>query len=185
MPLLVGLQNFKMVDSKNGNPRVLFLAPGGLGMGSIPMQFLFEMVEWLDTADLLAQGVNPPGEGGGAGAEGAVEGGEDEKGGGGFLGGMLPFMLMMLAVVVIMTLFSGRPQRKEQAKRQEMLEKLQKNDRILTAGGIVGTVANIDKEKDMVTLRIDEANNVKIKMVRSSIARVLTDEDKKGIEKES
>ena len=149
------------------------------------MQFLFELVETFELSDLFAQGVDPAPAGGEGGevAPGGNGDGDAGNGGGGFggFGGFLPLMLMMVAVVVIMSLFSARPAKKEQAKRQEMLDNLKKNDRVLTAGGIVGNVVNIEKEKDFVTLRIDATNNTRLKVLRTSIARVLTDEDKKGI----
>ena len=62
-----------------------------------------------------------------------------------------------------------RPQQQEQKKRKEMLEKLAKNDEIVTTGGIHGTIVNV-KDKT-VTVRIDE--NVKIELDRGAVGEVI------------
>ena len=144
------------------------------------MQFVFELFNNLDLFDWLAQIGDAPDP---KPVEGEGGGGDGKAPAGGFTR-MLPFLLLMFGVMMIFMMLSSRPAKKEAAKRQEMLDALKKSDRILTAGGIVGVVANIEKGNDFVTIRIDEANNTKIKIRRSSIARVLTDEDKKGITEE-
>ena len=53
-----------------------------------------------------------------------------------------------------------------------MVQGLQKNDRIRTIGGILGTV--VDIKDDEITLKVDESNNTKIKIVSSAIGRNLT-----------
>jgi preprotein translocase subunit YajC len=61
-----------------------------------------------------------------------------------------------------------RPQRLEQKKRQEMLNSINKNDEVVTTGGIHGTIVNI-KDKTVI-LRIDE--NVKVELEKSCIAYI-------------
>jgi len=51
---------------------------------------------------------------------------------------------------------------------------LKKNDRIVTIGGILGTVMNV--QKDEVTIRVDESTNTKLRMQRNAIARVIPPE---------
>ncbi|HEY3964998.1 MAG TPA: preprotein translocase subunit YajC [Planctomycetaceae bacterium] len=83
--------------------------------------------------------------------------------------------LVLIAVVFYLLLW--KPQRKEQAARDAMLTALKKNDKVVTIGGIVGTVANIsvdDQKVEVVTLKVDD--NTRIKFIRSSIQRVLTSE---------
>jgi preprotein translocase subunit YajC len=60
-------------------------------------------------------------------------------------------------------------------KQQDLLAAIKKNDRVVTSSGIYGTVANVDREADRVTLKIDEASNAKITVTLSSLARVLRD----------
>ncbi len=85
---------------------------------------------------------------------------------------MLPFIL----IFVVMYLFLFRGPKKKQAEHKKMLNSLQKNDRVRTIGGILGTV--VDIRDDEVTLKVDESNNTKIKVTAGSIAAVLSDRDK-------
>ena len=50
-----------------------------------------------------------------------------------------------------------------------MVQTLAKNDRVRTIGGIIGTV--VDIKDDEITVKIDESNNTKIKVVPSAISR--------------
>lgn len=59
-----------------------------------------------------------------------------------------------------------RPQKKEQQKRQNMLESLKKGDKIITIGGMYGTITNISEKK----VTVEVAENVEINFVRSAIS---------------
>jgi preprotein translocase subunit YajC len=48
---------------------------------------------------------------------------------------------------------------------------------VLTIGGIYGTVVNVPKGAEEITLRIDESNNTRIRIQRSAVARILTESD--------
>ena len=85
----------------------------------------------------------------------------------------VPF-LVLIFVVMYMLLFRG-PKKKQQ-KHKQMVQELKKNDRIRTIGGILGTV--IDVKDDEITIKIDEANNTKIKIIPGAIGTVLSDEVK-------
>ena len=76
--------------------------------------------------------------------------------------------LMFILMYVI--LFRG-PRRKQQQHRQ-MVQTLEKNDRVRTIGGIIGTV--VDIKDDEITLKVDESNNTKIKVVTSAIGKNLS-----------
>lgn len=69
-----------------------------------------------------------------------------------------------------------QPQQQERKHRQSMLAGLKKNDRVVTAGGIYGVVTNVNREDDEITIRVDEAANVKLRMTVASIVRVVGDE---------
>jgi len=69
-----------------------------------------------------------------------------------------------------------RPQQQEKKHRQSMLAALKRNDRVITAGGIYGVVTNVNREDDEITIRVDEAANVKLRMTVASIVRVVGDE---------
>ena len=61
-----------------------------------------------------------------------------------------------------------------------MLEAVNKNDRVVTIGGIYGVVANVNKEANEVTVKVDEATNTKLRLTLGSIARVLSEEATKS-----
>src|ERR1700722_17970565 len=63
------------------------------------------------------------------------------------------------------------PQQQQEKKRRAMIDGLKKNDKVLTNGGIYGTVISVDPANDRVVLRVDDG--VKITFTKSSVARVL------------
>jgi len=77
----------------------------------------------------------------------------------------------MIGIVVLFFLVMVLPQKREQKKRQQMLDAMKKNDRVLTIGGMIGTVANISSDGKEVTLKVDD--NTRIRFRRSSIAEIL------------
>ncbi len=81
--------------------------------------------------------------------------------------GMLNF-IPLIFIFVIFYFMIIRPQQKKQKEHQAMVENLKKNDEIVTAGGILGTIVNV-KEKTVV-VRVDE--NVKIEVEKKSIAYI-------------
>jgi len=83
--------------------------------------------------------------------------------------------LPMALIVLVAWLLLYKPERERMRQHQELLAGLKKNDRVLTTGGMYGTVANVDREADRVLLRVDDAGNVKIAVTVASIARVLGD----------
>jgi preprotein translocase subunit YajC len=82
----------------------------------------------------------------------------------------------LLLIFLLFYLFLILPaQRRERRQREELFNKLKKNDRVLTSAGIFGVVANIKGEE--VTLRIDDTSNARLQVLRSTIVRILTAED--------
>lgn len=81
--------------------------------------------------------------------------------------------LPMLLIVLVAWLLLYRPERERQRRQQELLAALKKNDRVVTAAGIYGIVANVDRENDRVALKVDEAANVKMTVTLSSVSKVL------------
>jgi len=82
-------------------------------------------------------------------------------------GGTQLIFLGLMFVLMYMILFRGP--RKKQQQHKQMVQSLSKNDKIQTIGGIIGTV--VDIKEDEITLKIDESNNTKIKILRSAIGR--------------
>ena len=86
---------------------------------------------------------------------------------------LLQFLPIILIFVVMYFLLFRGP-RKKQQEHKKMVRSLEKNDRVRTIGGIIGTI--VDVKDDEITLKIDESNNTKIKVASSAIGRNLSKE---------
>jgi preprotein translocase subunit YajC len=101
------------------------------------------------------------------GAQPAAEGGG---------GGLQQMLLFFLPIGILFWLLLIRPQKAEQARRTAMLRAVKPNDHVVTAGGIHGVVTNVHREADVVTIKVDEGNNTKLRVSMGAIARILTEE---------
>ena len=81
----------------------------------------------------------------------------------------------LLLIFLIFYFLIIKPQQKQQKEQEEMRKTLKKNDRVVTAGGIHGTVVNL--KDTTVVLRLDD--NVKVEFDRESIARRVKARDEK------
>ncbi len=99
-------------------------------------------------------------------------------GGGGGLLSLLPMIVIMIAIFYFVVF---RDQRKKTSQRKEMLANLGKGDKVLTIGGMVGTIVNI-KENEVV-VKVDESTNTRITFVRSAVDRVLN--TREGLKQEA
>jgi preprotein translocase subunit YajC len=95
----------------------------------------------------------------------------------GVFGTMLPALMGIFILFYFLIL---RPQRQRDSSHRTQLDSLKKNDRVVTIGGIYGTVTNVQRESDEVTLKVDEATNAKLRVTFNSIARVITEDDAEG-----
>ncbi len=80
-------------------------------------------------------------------------------------GGMM--WIMLILIFAVMWLFMIRPQRKEQKKLEEFRKGLKKGDKVVTAGGIYGTVAEVKENERYLLLRVD--GDVKLRVDKSSV----------------
>jgi preprotein translocase subunit YajC len=83
-------------------------------------------------------------------------------------------LLVVMFVFMYMVLFRGP--RKRQQEHNQMVQSLEKNDKVQTIGGIIGTV--VDVREGEVVLKVDEANNTKIKVSPTAIGKNLSKEKK-------
>jgi preprotein translocase subunit YajC len=88
------------------------------------------------------------------------------------------FWWVIIAWLVIIYFLLIAPQRKKEKKRQQMLKSLEKNDRIVTSGGVYGVVKNITESK--VTLLVDEKRDVHLTIDRSVVYAILNREGEPG-----
>jgi preprotein translocase subunit YajC len=87
---------------------------------------------------------------------------------------VIAFLLLYLIVV--------RPQRRRQSQQQQMVSELRVGDEVLTAGGIYGTISQVDG--DQITVEI--APNTEVRVARRAIAGVTHEEEpEEGEEPES
>ncbi len=106
------------------------------------------MVEFAER--LLVLAADPP-------AQGAAEGS------GSLVGMVVP--LIVIGFLFYFLLFL--PQRRERQKQDQVLKALKKNDRVVTIGGVVGTIVNIEPDSKLVTLKVDA--NTRMVFLRSAI----------------
>ena len=92
------------------------------------------------------------------------------QGGWGTLSGFLP-ILLIIAVFYVMLI---RPQQKRQRELQEMIAALKAGDRVVTTGGVIGTITSI---KD-TSLLIRSADKSILEIARSAVAGIEGDEKK-------
>jgi preprotein translocase subunit YajC len=85
-------------------------------------------------------------------------------------GGLEAFLPLILIFVVFYFLLI-RPQQKKAKQHRDMLQALRRGDRVLTGGGIIGTVVKLEGDTE-VTVEI--ADNVKVRVLRATIQDVLS-----------
>jgi preprotein translocase subunit YajC len=91
-------------------------------------------------------------------------------GGGGFLGGLEGLLPIVLIFVVFYFLLI-RPQQKRAKQHREMLSSIRRGDRVITGGGLYGTVTKVVSDAEVV-VQIAEA--VKVRVARGTIAEVVS-----------
>ena len=91
--------------------------------------------------------------------------------------GIMTLAMPILAIGMLFYFMIWRPEQRKRAVHNQMLANLKKNDPIVTAGGIYGTVVNVQTGSEEVTVRVDEKTNTKLRILRSSISRVITEEN--------
>ena len=84
------------------------------------------------------------------------------------------FPALMFAVIAFVLLTARSQKKREKRERDQMHERLAKNDRVLTAGGIIGTIISV-KENEVV-VKVDESTNTKMTFLKTAIQRILTDD---------
>ena len=86
-------------------------------------------------------------------------------------GGSWSLLLMLALMFLVMWLFMIRPQRQQQKKLEEMRNSLKKGDKVVTAGGIYGVVADVDERT--VLVKVD--GEVKLRVDKSSIQKDMSE----------
>ena len=95
-------------------------------------------------------------------------------GGGGGIFGQINMLIPFIAMFAIFYFLLIRPQQKKQRDLRQMLQNLKRGDRVVTSGGIYGTIIKI--RNDVVHLEI--ADQVRIRINKGSISEVVAESDK-------
>ena len=85
------------------------------------------------------------------------------------LGGIAQFAPLVLIFVVFYFLLI-RPQQKKMKAHREMVTQLKRGDRVVTSGGIVGTVSKVVSDTEV---QVEIAENVRVRVIRSSISDIV------------
>ncbi len=101
----------------------------------------------------------------------AAGGGAANASGAGFMNVILAAGIGMM---VWMMLSTRSRQKKEQQEKEKLYSGLTKNDRVLTIGGIIGTVLTV-KDREVV-LKVDESTNTKMTFLKTAIQRVIQED---------
>ncbi|MBQ8499778.1 MAG: preprotein translocase subunit YajC [Bacteroidales bacterium] len=86
-------------------------------------------------------------------------------------GGGWSMWIMLALIFVVMWFFMIRPQRKQQKELQNFRDSLKKGDKVVTVGGIYGTVCEIKEG----TVLIEVDNNVKIRVSKNALVKDFTE----------
>ena len=87
-------------------------------------------------------------------------------------GSGLSMWIMLALIFVVMWFFMIRPQRKQQKELQNFRDSLKKGDKVVTVGGIYGTVCEIKEG----TVLIEVDNNVKIRVSKQALVKDFTEQ---------
>lgn len=88
-----------------------------------------------------------------------------------------PQMIFLILMVVVIYFFIFRGPKKKQKQHKQMVQSLEKNTKVRTIGGIIGTIVEVRDNE--VVLKIDENNNTKIKIIKGAIATTIADDIEK------
>jgi preprotein translocase subunit YajC len=102
------------------------------------------------------------------------QGGAGTQGQGG--GNPMSLIFMIIAIFAVMYFLMIRPQQRQKRQHQDMLSKVSKGDKVVTTGGLHGTVAGV---KD-TTLILKVADNVKVEVNRSSVSQIVSSKSTKA-----
>ncbi|HET9856067.1 MAG TPA: preprotein translocase subunit YajC [Methylomirabilota bacterium] len=89
--------------------------------------------------------------------------------GGGNGGGLMSVLPLMIGMFAIMYFLIIRPQQKQRRERESLLRAIKKGDRVVTTGGLYGTVVGLSEHT--VTLKV--ADQVKLDFERGAIGRIV------------
>ena len=89
--------------------------------------------------------------------------------------GMLLTLLQFVPIFLILYFLLIRPQQQQKKKLETMLKALKKGDRVLTTGGIYGTVLGVDEGKAVLRIAEGQKEDIKVEFAKNAIVQVLAE----------
>lgn len=89
-------------------------------------------------------------------------------------GGAASVLIQLVPIVLVLAIFFFlviRPQQRERRRREEMLAALKKGDRVVTAGGLIGTIVGVTERK--LTLKLGDS--IRVECLRSAVTGLESD----------
>jgi len=86
-----------------------------------------------------------------------------------------PFIVMGLMLVMYF-----RTTSKQRAELQKALAAMKKGDKVVTSGGILGVIVAVKENEDEVTLKVDETSNTRIRVLKSSVVKIISGDQTAG-----
>ena len=94
-----------------------------------------------------------------------------QSGGAAAGGGLMQTIIMMVLIFGVFYFLMIRPQQKKVKAHREMISALRRGDKVVTAGGIYGTVAKVTNEAEVA---LEIADGVRVRVARGTISEVIS-----------
>ncbi len=101
--------------------------------------------------------------------------------GAGGIDGMAAQILPIVLIIGVFYFLIIRPQQKKQKAHREMLTALHRGDRIVTAGGLVGTITKITNDTELM---VEISEGVKVRVMRAMVSDVMSRTEARGAKDE-
>ena len=80
--------------------------------------------------------------------------------------------IFIIAILILMWFILIRPQRRRQVESQQLIESLMEGQEVVTAGGLYGTITQLDEDE----ARLEIADGVEVRVAKRAIAGVLSED---------
>lgn len=87
----------------------------------------------------------------------------------------LPFVVMGLMLVMFF-----RTSARQKKELQKALSAMKKGDKVVTSAGILGVVVSLKENEDEATLKVDETSNTRIRVLKSSVVKIVSGDQSAG-----
>ena len=89
-------------------------------------------------------------------------------------GGAVAQFLPLILIFAIMYFLLIRPQQKKMKEHQKMIDQVRVRDQVVTQGGLIGKVSKVKEDNE---IEVEIAEGVKVRVVKSTLAQVLSKTD--------